>query len=540
MTDLIKGKLEYVPRDLCFHSAFNTRKTRDAKQIKRLAERISKFGFEETRALWVRPVDGRYEVFAGGMRLEAANLADVSPDIPVIPHKDCSDDEVAFLAEYDNENDEYHTPVSPVDIWAEYARLKSLGWTQQRIADAKNVTKGTVSKRITFNSVSDKVKGFVSQCLLSEFHLEEICSCFAAKHLSPWFTTQQVWEELAQKAVNDRAKNGNKSREAVKKDVENWRLFITYAEQVFDSLPEGQTLYDLSSEPPAPYTYRPREQFIKLLADRSVRSLPKVKVAEKEVRDFIANELASYSKYIELKSTHAAKEAERLQQEAELRERFLFGDARSLVTTVESPVSLILTDPSWGHNYQSNRRWASAPPPQMAGDTPKEALKLLGEVLTLLLTKLAADAHILVFAGWQQEPQVRALLENLGLEVKGSLIWAKEEHTAGDVKGSFAPSHERIIHAVKGTPAVSPRIRDVIEESRTRETSHPAEKPLKLLEKLITSTTEEGEMVVDPFAGCASTLVAAYRKKRQFWGCEIEEDYWEEGQQRLLEVLKRV
>ena len=79
----------------------------------------------------------------------------------------------------------------------------------------------------------------------------------------------------------------------------------------------------------------------------------------------------------------------------------------------------------------------------------------------------------------------------------------------------------------------------MIEESRTRETSHPAEKPLKLLEKLITSTTEEGELVVDPFAGCASTLVAAYRNKRQFWGCEIEEVYWEEGQQRLLKVLKR-
>ena len=45
-----------------------------------------------------------------------------------------------FLAEYDNENDEYHTPVSPVDIWAEYARLKSLGWTQQRIAKAKGVS----------------------------------------------------------------------------------------------------------------------------------------------------------------------------------------------------------------------------------------------------------------------------------------------------------------------------------------------------------------------------------------------------------------
>ena len=535
-----KDKVKEVPIELCFHSPFNTRKTRDAKQIERLAERIKKFGFEETRALWVRPVDGRYEVFAGGMRLEAAKLANVSPDIPVIQHKDCSDDEVAFLAEYDNENDEYHTPVSPVDIWAEYARLKSLGWTQQRIAKAKGVDQSVVSRRLTFHTMSDKIKKFMHKELLAEFHLMEIIILCTVHNLSPWLTTSKAWEQLAEKAVNDRAKNGSKSREAVKKDVENWQQFITYAEKVFASLPEEQTLHNLSSEPPGPYTYRPREQFIKLLAERSVRSLPKVKVAEKEVRDFIAKELASYSQYIKLKSTQATKEAERLQQEAELRERFLLGDARSLVAAIVGPISLVLTDPSWGHNYQSNRRWATAPPQHMAGDTPEEALKLLEEVLTLLLTKLATDAHILVFTGWQQEPQVRALLEKLGLEIKGSLIWVKEEHTAGDVKGSFAPSHERIIHAVKGTPIVSPRIRDVVEETRTRETSHPTEKPLKLLERLITSTTEEGELVVDPFAGCASTLVAAYRKKRQFWGCEIEEAYWEEGQQRLLEVLKRI
>lgn len=193
---MIKGKLEHVPTELCFHSPFNTRKTRDAKQIKRLAERINKFGFEETRALWVRPVDGRYEVFAGGIRLEAATLAG-QPHIPVIQHYGCSDDEVAFLAEYDNENDEYHTPVSPVDIWAEYARLKSIGWTQQRIAKAKGVSQGTVSERLKFNTVSDKVKEFIGKGLLDEFHLREICQLSAADNLSPWLTTEQAWEKQA-------------------------------------------------------------------------------------------------------------------------------------------------------------------------------------------------------------------------------------------------------------------------------------------------------------------------------------------------------
>lgn len=533
---MIKRKLELVSLDSCIPSPFNTRKTRDAKQIERLAERIKKYGFEETRAVWVRSANGKYEVFAGGIRLEAAKMAGMLT-IPVIPH-DCSDDEVAFLTEYDNENDEYHSPVLPVDIWAEYSRLKSLGWTQARIAKAKGVGQTVVSRRLKFHSMSDKIKDFIRRDLINEFHLEEIGHLSAADTLSPWLTTSQAWEELVEKAVHDRAKNGSKSREAVKGDVEQWVQFISYAEEVFARLPEEQTLYNLSSEEPTPYIYKPREQFIGFLTESAVRSLPKVKVAEKVVRDFIATELSKYQKYVELQSTQAANTANSLQEETKIRQSFLLGDASSLAPAIEGLISLVLTDPPWGQNYQSNRRWASTPPPHMTGDTPEEALKLLGAVLNSLLEKLATDAHILIFTGWQQEPQVRTLLESLGFKVKGSLVWVKEEHTSGDIKGTFAPSHERIIHAVKGTPIVSPRIRDVIQENRTRETSHPAEKPLKLLEKLIKSTTEEGELVVDPFAGCASTLVAAYLNKRRFWGCEIEENYWEEGQQRLMKVFQ--
>ena len=76
---------------------------------------------------------------------------------------------------------------------------------QQRNAKAKNVSQGTVSKRLKFHSMSDKVRDFIRRDLLAEFHLEEICELFAANNLFPWLTTSQAWEELAQKAVNDRA-----------------------------------------------------------------------------------------------------------------------------------------------------------------------------------------------------------------------------------------------------------------------------------------------------------------------------------------------
>jgi len=51
--------------------------------------------------------------------------------------------------------------------------------------------------------MTDKVKGFISKGLLAEFHLQEIIQLSAADNLSPWLTTHQAWEELAEKAVKE-------------------------------------------------------------------------------------------------------------------------------------------------------------------------------------------------------------------------------------------------------------------------------------------------------------------------------------------------
>ncbi|GAB6184584.1 hypothetical protein JCM17478_00860 [Thermopirellula anaerolimosa] len=43
----------------CVHSRFNTRKRRDPEQVRRLAERIRRNGFERTRSLWGVEVNGQ-------------------------------------------------------------------------------------------------------------------------------------------------------------------------------------------------------------------------------------------------------------------------------------------------------------------------------------------------------------------------------------------------------------------------------------------------------------------------------------------------
>lgn len=63
---------------------------------------------------------------------------------------------------------------------------------------------------------------------------------------------------------------------------------------------------------------------------------------------------------------------------------------------------------------------------------------------------------------------------------------------------------------------------------------HPNQKPIALMEFLIGLTTIENQIVLDPFCGCGSTLVAAKNMNRQFIGIEKEEKYVEIIKKRFL------
>ena len=58
---------------------------------------------------------------------------------------------------------------------------------------------------------------------------------------------------------------------------------------------------------------------------------------------------------------------------------------------------------------------------------------------------------------------------------------------------------------------------------------HPTQKPIKLLEKLITIFTDEGDVVIDPVAGSGSTLIAANNLHRKSYGFEIKKDFFKEA-----------
>ena len=59
----------------CILSPLNTRQNAPKDAVEKLAERIKRYGFETTRALWAVKNKDVFEVFAGGLRLERAKKA---------------------------------------------------------------------------------------------------------------------------------------------------------------------------------------------------------------------------------------------------------------------------------------------------------------------------------------------------------------------------------------------------------------------------------------------------------------------------------
>ncbi|MDR2064566.1 MAG: site-specific DNA-methyltransferase [Prevotellaceae bacterium] len=80
--------------------------------------------------------------------------------------------------------------------------------------------------------------------------------------------------------------------------------------------------------------------------------------------------------------------------------------------------------------------------------------------------------------------------------------------------------------------------KSIIKQGRDHYTTiHPTQKPVRLLERLLALVTKEGDTVLDPFSGSASTAIAAWNTNRNFIGFEIDKEYYNASVERLNKIL---
>lgn len=189
-------------------------------------------------------------------------------------------------------------------------------------------------------------------------------------------------------------------------------------------------------------------------------------------------------------------------------------DARDIRLDTES-VDLVVTDPPYGIDYQSNMRAEQFA--LIANDADQHTARpVVATVLTDCVRVVGQNRHLYVFGTDDVDP-----LDGLKVSERTRLIWDKQRNGMGDLSAVWSQSHETIWFAVskhrhagqrdKSNLAVRLRRQSVLpfHPKTGRTLRHPTEKPLPLLAELIESSSRVGELVYDPFAGAGSTGVAA-------------------------------
>lgn len=233
------------------------------------------------------------------------------------------------------------------------------------------------------------------------------------------------------------------------------------------------------------------------------------------------------------------------------------GDCREILPTLEpESVTLLWTDPPYGHFNQDGdlqsarigvRGGRQRAAVAIANDSPASMREVVDGALGLAVPLLRADCCCCCCCccgGGGPSPTfawVAQRMDREGLSFFHALIWDKTARGHG-MGWRFRRDYEMVMvsHRSGGRLAwrpEAPAVSNIIRSHPEPNIHHPTTKPLALVRSFIDWTTEPGDLVLDPFMGGGTTLVAAKNLGRRAIGIEIEERYCEIAAKRLSQQV---
>lgn len=187
--------------------------------------------------------------------------------------------------------------------------------------------------------------------------------------------------------------------------------------------------------------------------------------------------------------------------------------------------SLLLTDPPYGMDFQSNHNLIEWD--KIENDKLSDTVSVLDQAFFEAKKHLLPDAHFYIFGHPDYILLLKPVIEK-HFTLKNMLVWDRQVIGMGDLR-TYGRSYDIVYfgYVQKWKDLKGQRDRDVLSFPRVSPNNlqHPTEKPLELLDFLIKKSTQEGDYVLDPFAGSCSTLKSAQLLGRNAYGFELQKKY---------------
>lgn len=191
------------------------------------------------------------------------------------------------------------------------------------------------------------------------------------------------------------------------------------------------------------------------------------------------------------------------------------------------------TDPPYGVNYQGN----TADKQDIKNDGKTQAEAVIDQMLKCAYDYLKAGSGVYICHADTQINFITQKLRERGYRYQSLLIWVKNHLQFG--RADYQPMHEFITYSYRG--GYTGRLGRGGDKSNwfggdnettVREAArvpvcdiHPTMKPVELIEPMLKNSAPYGGIVLDPFSGSGSTIIAAEHANRKCYAVELDERY---------------
>ena len=200
----------------------------------------------------------------------------------------------------------------------------------------------------------------------------------------------------------------------------------------------------------------------------------------------------------------------------------------------DSCVDLVVTDPPY--EIHTKGGGLGRRPVYENGALGKISQGFDAEATLEQIARICKKINIFIFCSTKQKPRIMNWGYERGCNI-AELAWYKP-NAAPFTNNTFKSDLENIIYIREKGVKIKGISRLFTHNCGKSKYGHPTEKPLEIIEKLILTASNEGDLIFDPFMGSGTTAAACKELNRNFIGCEIEAEYCEIAEKRVRKTIR--